>query len=187
MAKFEQQVIGAELDFTGEARVDVAISENGMSSVIRKINQLAAASQKLDPGVAASLRGEALRLGLHMESIVKDAAKLALRTVVKTTPHDTGLARANWTVRINQSRPASLPTQETDYEGDETIATGELEIDATDRQPGQIVWISNSAPHITGLEHGHSSQAPSGMTALAKVTVDAYVRRRGIELKGKKI
>lgn len=187
MAKFQQTVIGSEHDFQGTARIDIAVSESGISSVMRKIEQAAAASQRLSPEAAMSLRGEALRLSIHLENIVKEAAKVALRTVVKATPHDTGLARGNYTVKINATKPGSYPTKDTDYEGDQTIEAGIMEIDAADRQAGQVYWISNSAHHITSLENGWSQQAPFGMTSIAKIAADNYVREAGATLKNKKV
>lgn len=187
MAKFTETVIGSEHDFQGTARIDIAVSEAGISAVMRKIEQAAAASQRLSPEAAMSLRGEALRLSVHLESIVKGAAKVALRTVVKATPHDTGLARGNYTVKINATKPGSYPTKDTDYEGDATIEAGIMEIDAADRQAGQVYWISNSAHHITALESGTSNQAPFGMTALAKVAADNYVRSANASQRNKKV
>src|SRR5687767_4158194 len=108
-------------DFQGENRLDIAVSENGASAVIRKMNAIAAACQKLDPGVAASLRGEALRLGENMEAVVKGAAVVALQTAVVSSPVDTGLLRSNWAVKINKSRPQSHFTPETDKDGLRTI------------------------------------------------------------------
>lgn len=177
--------IGSELDFTGEARLDIGIGENGASAVIRKMNQIAAACQRLSPEVAMSLRGEALRLGESLEGVVKTAAKIALQEVVRNTPVDTGLARANWTVKCNRQTPQSHPTPETDKDGIRTIMEGTMEIDAADRQPGELYWISNSAAHITALEHGHSGQAPNGMTKLAIQSTNDYLNRQRIFKRGK--
>lgn len=186
MAKFTRQEPGPETDFTGEARIDIAISENGASSCVRRVEQMAAVFQRIDPGVAASLRGQALNLHQHLESIVKGAAKVALQAAVKATPEDTSLARSNWTVKVNQSRPASVPTKELDPGGERSIQEGLAVIDNTERQPGQVYWISNSAHHITALERGHSTQAPNGMTKIAKLRAENYVRRRQREsMKGK--
>src|ERR1043165_934501 len=155
-------------DFDGSQRIDIAVSEQGISAVIRKTNQMAAAIQRLDPDVAMSLRGEALRLGQHLESIVRGSAVVALQTAVLTSPVDTGLLRSNWTVKVNKTRPASYPTNEVDPDGVRTIEEGTATINNAEREPGQIYWISNSAPHAVACERGHSSQAPQGMTELAR-------------------
>lgn len=172
-------------EFDGSERLDVAIGENGASAVIRKINQMAAACQRLSPEVAMSLRGEALRLGEHMETVVKTAAKICLQEIVRHTPVDTGLARGNYTVKCNKTRPGTLPTTEVDPDGIRTISDGHMEIDAADRQPGELFWISNSAHHITALDRGHSTQAPAGMSNLAIQSTNAYLNRQRVLKRGK--
>ncbi len=172
-------------EFDGSQRLDIAVAENGASAVIRKLNQIAAACQKLDPGVAMSLRGEALRLGENLENVVRGAAVVALQTAVLSSPVDTGLLRSNWAVKINKSRPASYFTPETDKDGFRTIEEGTAVINNTEREAGQIVWISNSAPHSVACEHGHSNQAPNGMTKLAIQASNQYVHNKRIALRGK--
>ncbi len=162
--------------FDGSQRLDIAVSENGASGVIRKMNQIAASLQRLSPEAAMSLRGEALRLGVHLESVVRGAAKVALKTAVLSTPVDSGLARAGWAVKVNRQTPQSYPTPETDRDGQRTIDEGTIIIDNADRQAGEIYFISNSQHHIVALERGHSLQAPNGMTALAKQAAESYVR-----------
>jgi hypothetical protein len=175
----------AELTFDGSERVDIAISEVGASACIRKMHSVAAAFQKLDPDVAMALRGEALRLGENLEAIVKGAAVVALQTAVMATPVDTGLARSNWSVKITKTRAQSHPTPETDKDGIRTIEEGTSVINNTEREPGQIIFISNSAHHAASLERGHSNQAPNGMTALARQAADAFVSRQRIQKRGK--
>lgn len=176
--------LGSE-DFDGSQRLDISVSEQGIDGVIRKMNQIAAAVQRLSPEAAMSLRGEALRLGEHLESVVRGAAVVTLQTAVMATPVDTGLARAGWTVKVNKQSPQSHPTPETDKEGLRTIDEGTTIINNSDRQPGEVYWISNSQHHIVALERGHSGQAPNGMTALAKQAGVAFAHRRRINLRGK--
>lgn len=176
--------IGPE-NFDGSQRLDISVSEQGIDGVIRKMNQIAAAVQRLSPEAAMSLRGEALRLGEHLESVVRGAAVVTLQTAVMATPVDTGLARAGWTVKVNKQSPQSHPTPETDRDGLRTIEEGTTIINNTDREPGEIYWISNSQHHITALENGWSAQAPAGMTVLAKQAGESYARNRRINFRGK--
>lgn len=165
-------------------RIDIAVSEQGASTCVRALNQLADSSMKLSPSLAKSLRGRALRLGESLEKTVQSAAIVILDTVVHRTPHDTGEARANWVAAIRISRPPNTPTKETDYDGDATVAKGVAVIQNTKRQPGQIVFISNSAPHIVPLNEGHSKQAPAGFVELAvQAGVDSVKRAKGSLLK----
>lgn len=176
--------IGAD-GFDGSQRLDIAVAENGISGVIRKMNQIAAACQRLSPEAAMSLRGEALRMGEHLESVVRGAAVVTLQTAVLATPVDTGLARAGWTVKVNKQSPQSHPTPETDKDGFRTIEEGTTIINNTEREPGEIYWISNSQHHIVALERGHSTQAPSGMTHLARQAGTEYARNKRINFRGK--
>lgn len=143
-------------------RIDIAVSEQGASVVLRAIEQLADACQKLSPALAKSLRGRMLRIGINADRMVKEAAIAALDKVVHTTPHDTGQARANWQVAIRSARPINTPTEEQDYDGDATVAKGTAIIRGTKRQPGQVIFISNSLPYIQRLNEGWSQQAAAG-------------------------
>lgn len=181
MAKLPADASG----FDGSNRLDIAVSEQGASGVIREMHKIAAACQRLSPEAAMSLRGEALRLGEHLESVVKGAAVVALQTAVMATPVDTGLARAGWTVKVNKTRPQSHPTPETDRDGIKTIEEGTTIINNEEREPGEVYWISNSQHHIVALERGWSAQAPQGMTELAVQAAESYVTRQRIVKRGK--
>jgi hypothetical protein len=132
------------------------------------MNQLADGLQLLDPAAAASMRGRALRLGLSTDALTKKVAKTILESVVRTTPHDTGQARANWQIEISASQPVAAPLLGvTDYDGESTIVQGQAEIEATKRQPGQTIWITNALDYIESLNNGHSKQAAAGFVARA--------------------
>jgi hypothetical protein len=174
-----------EEHFDGSRRIEIAIHENGAYAAVRKVNQAAAALAILDPQAAMSLRGEALRLGEHLESVVKGAAKVALQVAVQVSPVDTGELRANWEVRTGRGRHTVIPTKERDRDGISTITAGTMEIDAADRQPGQSFFIVNSAAHAWACEMGHSRQAPQGMTQLAAQAAEVWASRQRIAKRGK--
>lgn len=178
----------ADLDssaFDGSQRIDIAVHENGISATIRKIHQAAKALQVLSPEAAMSLRGEALRLGEHLETVVKGAAVVALQTAVQTSPVDTGMLRANWQVSVGKGRFRAYEVQGTDPQGVETIMAGTMEIENAERQPGESYFIYNAAHHAVACEQGHSQQAPNGMTALARQAAEQYAHNRRIALRGK--
>jgi hypothetical protein len=102
--------------------------------------------------------------------------------LVQKTPVDTGRARANWQVGINQDpvdtpHPAgepfagSAPAGERPLSdvpplaqcGQETFEVGAAVIAA---MPLCTCYITNNVEYIEELEHGHSGQAPRGMLAL---------------------
>lgn len=151
-----------------KGRIDIAINERGIDSVVRAIEDVAAASQALSPKLAMSLRGAALRVRVNTDKLVKDVAVKALDVVVHRTPHDTGQARANWQVSISNSSPAAEQLiGEVDYEGDATVAKGTSIIMSSKRAPGETIFISNALDYIVPLDRGHSQQAPNGMVAQA--------------------
>ncbi len=86
----------------------------------------------------------------------------ALRRLVMRTPVDTGRARGNWQVTIDQ--PAESQLDVTDPDGDPTIHKGMAVLaglpDAT------VVWISNNVDYIEFLEQGGSQKSPEGMLAV---------------------
>jgi hypothetical protein len=172
-------------DFDGSQRVDIAIHENGIAATIRKIHQAAAAVAVLSPEAAMSLRGEALRLGEHLESVVKGAAKVVLQTAVQVTPVDTGMARANWQIAVGKGRYRAYEVIGTDKDGVETIMAGTQEIENADRKPGESYFVYNAAHHIVALENGWSAQAPAGMTALARQAGEQWAHNKRIALRGK--
>jgi hypothetical protein len=155
------------ISHTGGSGISIAIREDGAQQVTQSVEKLADAFESLSPKFAATLRGRALRLGVSLPSIVKKAASVMVDRVIRTTPHDTGRARAGWNVSIGA--PDTSVTEETDYEGDQTIAKGQATIAAaTQLAPGAAIYITNGLDYIEALDHGWSSQQAAGMVARAK-------------------
>lgn len=102
------------------------------------------------------------KLGKRVESNAERVVKtycLAFHTaVVLATPVDTGRARANWQVALNQ--PATAVLDDTDRSGQATIAKGQ-QVVATYKDGAQL-RITNNLPYIDRLNAGHSAQAPAG-------------------------
>lgn len=179
MAKFGEE------SFDGSHRIDITINESGASGAIRGIHQAADLLRRLSPEAAMSLRGEALRLGEHLDSIVKGAAKVALQTAIEKSPVDTGLFRGNWQVKSGRGRFTARPTPEVDPVGVETLEAGLMEIEATERKPGDSFFITNAAHHARALDEGWSQQAPAGVTALAAQAAETWASRQRIAKRGK--
>jgi hypothetical protein len=90
--------------------------------------------------------------------------------VVPRTPVDTGLARANWRIDIDEA----IPQSRIDYDPNATKTPRRLraEIKAAPKQ-GKLI-ISNWLAYIGKLEHGSSRQAPSGFLILTSYDVARY-------------
>lgn len=154
------------ISHTGGSGISLSLREDGAQQVTKAVEDLADAFESLSPKFAATLRGRALRLGVNLPSIVKKAASVTLERLVHTTPHDTGRARAQWNVAIGA--PDTSVTEETDYEGDTTIAKGQAIIAAaTVLAPGTPITITNSLDYIKALNDGWSGQQAAGMVSRA--------------------
>lgn len=95
-------------------------------------------------------------------ALQRKIALQALQGLVLKTPVDTGRARANWQVTLDE--PAGGTLEATDPSGGGTIAGGAATIGAV--EPYGSIWITNNLPYIEELEDGHSDQAPNGMLAV---------------------
>ncbi len=164
----------------------VAIRESGAETATAKVSELADAFESLSPRFASRLRGKALRLGANLQTEVKKAAKVALEKIVRTTPHDTGKARANWVVSVTSGGPDTTTTEDTDYDGDATIARESAKMDATKMLPGQAILISNSLPYIRRLNEGFSQQAPAAFVERAVQAGIASIKQGARDVFGDK-
>ena len=98
----------------------------------------------------------------HLVIFQKKIAMEALRRIVMKTPVDTGRARGNWQVDVNNAPSSVLET--TDKSGEGTIGGGVAAMAAL--PPFGTIWIVNNLPYIRALENGHSGQAPTGMVSV---------------------
>lgn len=104
---------------------------------------------------------------------VRDTAGTYLVTVADITPVDTGAAISNWQIGINSSPSGVLGPhvpgrfRSTALENlSATIRLGMSIIESS--KPGDAIHIVNNIEYISDLDHGTSTQAPSGMTAIAE-------------------
>ncbi len=105
----------------------------------------------------------------------KKLAFQLLTGVVNKTPVDTGRARGNWQVGIDEIPSGEL--DKVDKGGGASISAGGEALASL--QPGlfQIVYIANNLPYIVPLEDGHSGQAPQGMLALTITEIETQFNR----------
>lgn len=124
-------------------------------------------------GFSRLMRQRSVNLPGEVHEGVKDTAKAYLVTAADLTPVDTGAAISNWQVGINASPSGVLPPhvpgkfRSTALENlSATIQAGTSIIDLS--KPGDVLHIVNNIDYIGDLDDGTSSQAPSGMTAIAE-------------------
>jgi hypothetical protein len=97
-----------------------------------------------------------------VEMAVRKIAIDVFSEVVMMTPVDTGRARGNWQCKIGAIPNGTLELDDT--AGTATISA--IQAEALNLRAGQPIFLINNLPYIEALEHGHSSQAPSGMVRL---------------------
>jgi len=125
-------------------------------------------------GFSKLMRERSGNLAGEVHTAVKDTSKAYLVAVADATPVDTGMAVSNYQVGINASPSGVLPPhvpgkfRSTALENlNATIAAGASIIDSS--KPGDAIHITNNLDYIGDLNDGTSTQAPSGMTAIAEL------------------
>ena len=94
---------------------------------------------------------------LFHKSIVLDA----LARLVQKTPVDTGRARGNWQVTINELPTGELKVTGTPPEEGSPASSRELvPAELIDLQPESVVYVTNNVHYISYLNDGTSRQAP---------------------------
>lgn len=98
------------------------------------------------------------RIDLH----VRRATLEMFRSIVMTTPVDTGRAKGNWLPSVDS--PRNEVSDRLDKSGDRVMT--EI-ITTVPEKTGYVVWLCNNVDYIRKLEYGGSKQAPDGMVRLA--------------------
>ncbi len=102
-----------------------------------------------------------LKAKFRSDLLVRKVVLDVTSELVKLSPVDTGMFRANWFVG------ASLPTdtsQIPDKTGASSIARAASM--AAMLKAGGTTWIVNNLAYAIPLEYGHSKQAPAGMVRI---------------------
>jgi len=94
---------------------------------------------------------------------VRVIALAMLNEIVLRSPVDTGRFRGNNIVSVGA--PVYASSENLDPSGSETIQRG-LSV-MSGLEPYTQVYIQNNLPYATGLEDGHSKQAPGGVYAVS--------------------
>lgn len=112
----------------------------------------------------------------EFSAFIRKVALDLLVAIILKTPVDTGRARGNWRVAINETdRTTNVNLK--DKQGTNTINRGSQKIMAgTQQTPYVEIVISNSLPYIVPLEFGHSKQAPNGMVTITVAKMAAKFR-----------
>ena len=119
------------------------------------------------------------KIELNVEIVAKKVGLDILKEIVERTPHDTGRARGNWQVGINQESFNSLDRE--DKTGASAVSQGGTIIRTL--TAGDTVNIYNNVEYIMQLETGSSKQAPAGMVGVTIARFRNYVEEAARKIK----
>ena len=118
-----------------------------------------------------------------VEQRVRDCADAVARSVIGGTPADTGRARSNWAVQMDEAYKGLFPARMPGFGGSTAeenaaaaVHAAEAEIKGYDIDKNQSIHITNNLPYIGRLNDGHSAQAPKEFVRIAALAGLAAVR-----------
>jgi hypothetical protein len=100
---------------------------------------------------------------------IRAVAIVVDQKLVETTPVDTGRARANWQVSLNEPLSSQVPwSDETRKESSFIPPRSETALKAAAGfKIDDTIFITNNLPYIRRLNDGYSKQAPAGFVESA--------------------
>lgn len=105
------------------------------------------------------------------DKIIKKALFDLLQQIIRTTPVETGRARASWTLDVDHD-DFVLPDGDYNNAFEKAIPEGMSWLPDSDRYV-----IYNNLEYIQALENGHSKQRPSGFVAQAIAAIGNHVAK----------
>lgn len=100
----------------------------------------------------------------QLERTVRAVALVVDAELVRTTPVDTGRARANWLPSLNIPNMTILPPAP---KGGTVNRTANMATAIAAYKLADTILITNNLPYIQRLNDGYSQQAPSGFVDMA--------------------
>lgn len=119
-------------------------------------------------------------ISTNADVLVRKVALAVDSTVVLATPVDTGQARSNWQVSLDQPEQATIPA----YDPGKGGSTAQSNTDKAIEQGKQVIGsykggvdicIANNLDYIDDLNNGKSTQAPAGFVEEAVLAGVAMV------------
>lgn len=130
---------------------------------------------------AGRMRERARGIDTVANEITKEGVEAALRELVDVTPVDTSEAISNWQVGAGSKPLAQLPPFFAGRRGSTRASSSGKAIDdglegLKAKQPGQTVFLSNTAKYITDLDRGTSTQFAGGFIPRALIVFRVAIR-----------
>ncbi len=128
------------------------------------------------------------RVADNSDRLVRKCALAIDATVVLATPVDTGRARANWQVSLNDPKNSTRDPFSTGAGGSTggqnaraAMAEAQVVIDGYTYERSPVgLFITNNLPYIGRLNNGHSAQAPAGFVEKGILVGVQAVRAEGV-------
>lgn len=124
-------------------------------------------------GFAADVEKFTIKAKLKSELLVRKVVIDVASELIKLSPVDTGMFRANWFIANGDA------TTETTRTPDRTglVAIGRAHLAANYIKGGGITTIFNNMPYGMRLEFGWSQQAPAGMVRITVTRWQSIVQQ----------
>lgn len=129
-------------------------------------------------GFAADIEKFTLKAKLKSDLLVRKVVFDVASELIKLSPVDTGMFRANWFVSNG------VPTTETTRTPDRTglVSVGRAHEAVNYIKAGGVSYIVNNLPYGMRLEYGSSDQAPVGMVRITAMRWQTIVNRAARDL-----
>ncbi len=119
----------------------------------------------------------------NTEKLVRKVALAVDASVVLATPVDTGRARANWQVEINNAADGTLNEPSDPGSGArQAIEDGKKTVEQY--KIGDTIHITNNLPYIARLNEGWSAQAPANFVEEAAMAGVKQIKGAKITIEG---
>ena len=112
--------------------------------------------------------------------LTRKLALEVLRRVVIRTPVDTGRARSNWLVAVNNIPEGTLEIGQFTREQAASFALSNGIPIIEGAEPFTAISIANNLPYIGVLEFGSSKQAPQGMLRVTLAEIQSQFGGSGL-------
>ena len=124
-----------------------------------------------------SKRMQVIAAGIITNSnAIKQRTALVLdRDLVLATPVDTGHARSNWHVSVENPSDEISSIKDPEYTPgpkEEGIISAAV--------PGQSIYVTNNLPYMGALNDGHSAQAPAGFVEEAILNASRFMSKQKV-------
>ena len=104
----------------------------------------------------------------EIEQVVRKTAIDLTTSIIKSTPVDTGRARANWFVSFESA------IEDTTDDTNSAKALSNATTTIATNKIGKYIYIQNNLDYAAKLEYGASKQAPQGMV---RINVERFAKR----------